>query len=62
MLYITANLADKLLPIASRGDIEGALLAICLNSICLLIIGFGIFKTGKILRKVLGSFYKERAL
>lgn len=62
MLYITATIADKLLPIASRGDIEGAGLAICLNCICLLIIGCGIFRISKVLRKVLGSFYKERVL
>lgn len=52
MFYVTANLANKILPVASQGDIEGVFLALCLNCICLLIIGCGIYKISILLRKV----------
>ncbi|AUR52072.1 hypothetical protein [Aquella oligotrophica] len=35
---ITPGIADKLLPVAARGDIEGALLAILLNIIIIAIL------------------------
>jgi len=38
MWYISADMADKLLPIAARGDIEGACLALLLN--CLVVMLF----------------------
>lgn len=52
-LYITATLVDKLLPVASRGDIEGAILALLFNLICLGLISFSIFELGKFIYKKL---------
>lgn len=60
MYYITATLADKLLPVASRGDIEGAFLALALNSVCLLVLSISVVKIGKLFIKAYYSFRNER--
>lgn len=44
MWYISADLADQLLPVAARGDIEGACLALVLNFLILILIVSGIKK------------------
>lgn len=59
MYYITATLADKLLPIASRGDIEGAVLAILLNILAVGLISFSTVKFIKFLPKALAFINRK---
>lgn len=51
MWYISADMADKLLPIAARGDIEGICLAMILNFLILILIVSGIKKLVNIFKK-----------
>lgn len=50
MLYISATLADKLLPVAARGDIEGAILALIFNVVIFSTLGYAIVKSYKLVK------------
>jgi len=57
---ITPGVADKLLPVAARGDIEGALLAILLNVIIIALLA--VMVSGFIKKSVhLLCVYKEHS-
>lgn len=51
MWYISPDIADKLLPVTARGDIEGIFLAILINLTILGLLSIGIAKSGKIISK-----------
>lgn len=51
MWYISPDIADKLLPVAARGEIEGVFLAILINLTILGLLSIGIAKSGKIISK-----------
>lgn len=56
MFYISATLVDKLLPVAARGDIEGALLALIINLVIYFIFGYGL---GRLIRYSIKTFQKH---
>lgn len=51
MWYISADMADKLLPVAARGDIEGACLALLLNCLVVMLFVSSINKLVNIFKK-----------
>lgn len=51
MWYISPDIADKLLPVAARGDIEGIFLAIMINLTIMGLIAVGIAKSVTVIRK-----------
>lgn len=59
MWYISPDIADKLLPVAARGDIEGVFLAMLINLTILGLLSIGIVSSVKIVSKYVKKYQNK---